>query len=140
MRSKLVLARESASGAKDGQAGGTLEPWEVYQMELPLTRLVVLSGCQTGIERQYNGEGPISFARAFIAAGVPLMVASLWTVDSDASAELMISFHRYRKRDSLPTAEALRRAQLDMLESQDPRYHRPYYWASFITIGGYAEF
>jgi CHAT domain-containing protein/lipoprotein NlpI len=140
MKSKLLLAGESAGNVEGGRANGALEPWEVYQMRLPLTRLVVLSGCQTGIEQNYGGEGAISFARPFIAAGVPLVIASLWPVDSDATTELMISFHRHRKRDPLPTAEALRRAQLDMLGSPDPRYRRPYYWAAFVTIGGYADF
>jgi CHAT domain-containing protein len=140
MRSKLLLAEEPAGEVENGRADGALEPWEIYQMRLQLTRLVVLSGCQTGIEHQYDGEGPISFARPFIAAGVPLVIASLWPVDSGATTELMISFHRHRKRDPLPTAEALRRAQLDMLESQDPRYQHPYYWAPFATIGGYAAF
>ena len=73
-------------------------------------------------------------------AGVPLIVASLWPVDSEATAELMISFQRHRKMDGVPTAEALRRAQEEMIESNDPRYRRPYYWASFVTIGGYTEF
>lgn len=142
--SKLALAREPSGAAQEEDAaagaGGALEPWEVYRMELPLTRLVVLSGCQTGIERQYDGEGAISFARPFIAAGVPLVVASLWPVDSDATTELMISFHRHRKCSSLTTAQALRAAQLEMIKSPDPRYRRPYYWAPFVAIGGHTDF
>jgi CHAT domain-containing protein len=109
-------------------------------MKLSHTRLVVLSACQSGIERQYGGEGPTSFARQFIIAGVPEIVASLWPVDSEPAAQLMIAFHRHRKTDGMPTAEALRRAQQDMIEGPDSRYRRPYYWASFAVIGGYAEF
>jgi CHAT domain-containing protein len=140
IQSKLVLAKNMAGKAQNGRADDALEPWVIYQMKLPLTRLVVLSGCQTGIEHQYDGEGPISFARPFLVAGVPLVVASLWPVDSEATTELMISFHKHRKRDSISTSEALQRAQLDMLASPDPRYNRPFYWASFVTIGGYADF
>ncbi len=108
-------------------------------MKLPRTRLVVLSACQTGIERQYGGEGPTGFARQFIIAGVPEIVASLWPVDSEPTAQLMIAFHRHRKTDGVPTAEALRRAQLEMIEGDDPRYRRPYYWASFVAIGGFSN-
>ena len=54
-------------------------------------------------------------ARPFLVAGVPLVVASLWPVDSDSTAELMIIFHKHRKLDNLSTAQALRRAQLELL-------------------------
>ncbi len=80
-------------------------------MNLAHTRLVVLAGCKTGIEQQFGGEGPVGFARSFLVAGVPVVVASLWPVDSDATSQLMIAFHRFRKAERLPTAEALMRAQ-----------------------------
>jgi CHAT domain-containing protein len=82
----------------------------------------------------------ISISRPFIAIGVPLVVASLWPVDSAATEALMVSFHKHRKQDGLSTAEALRRAQTDMLTHTEGRYRQPYYWASFITIGGYTRF
>jgi CHAT domain-containing protein len=81
----------------------------------------------------------MSLSRPFMARGVPLVVSSLWPVDSDATAELMISFQRYRKGGGLPTAEALRRAQLDMRYGERQLYHLPYYWAAFNLTGGYAE-
>jgi CHAT domain-containing protein len=114
--------------------------YDIYKIKLPLARLVVLSACQTGMERYYNGEGMISLARPFIAAGAPLVVASLWPVDSDATADLMINFHRYRKVNKLSTAEALRRAQLDMLGPLGGRNRHPYFWAGFVVVGGHAEF
>jgi CHAT domain-containing protein len=139
LSSRLLLAKpESNDGQRVRETD--LESRDVCRMNLSRTRLVVLSACQSGIERQYSGEGPTSFARQFIVAGVPLIVASLWPVDSEATAQLMIAFHRYRKTDQLTTAEALRRAQEQMIASNDARYRRPYYWASFAVIGGYAEF
>lgn len=101
-------------------------------------RLIVLSACRTGVEKYYNGEGMIGAARTFLATGVPLVIASHWAVDSDASKELMVRFHRYRKTDRLSSAEALRRSQIEMLQSG--KYHQPYYWAAFASIGGYAKF
>jgi CHAT domain-containing protein len=100
----------------------------------------VLSACQSGAERYYSGEGMISISRSFIAKGVPLVVASLWPVDSNATAELMISFHKGRKASHLSTAEALSLAQREMLGNPENPYRQPYYWASFILIGGYARF
>jgi CHAT domain-containing protein len=104
-------------------------------------RLTVLSACQTGVERYYRGEGMIGMARAFLVARVPVVVASLWAVDSDATAELMIRFHRYRKRDASSTSEeALWKAKRSLLLDQDGRYHNPSYWAAFEIIGGHASF
>jgi CHAT domain-containing protein/lipoprotein NlpI len=113
---------------------------EIIGGNLLNAKLVVLSACQTGVERFYNGEGMIGSSRAFLAAGVPLVVASQWDVDSNASAELMIRFHRYRKQEGLSTVEALRRSQLDMLQGENILYRNPYYWAGFEAIGGRAEF
>ena len=82
----------------------------------------------------------IGMSRSFLAAGVPLVAASLWPVDSNPTADLMTSFHRYRKRAGFSSAVALRQAQLDMLNSPERTYDRAYYWASFVLIGGYASF
>ena len=79
-------------------------------------------------------------ARSFIAAGVPVVVASLWPVDSDATAPLMIKFHEYRKTQRLPTAEALQRAQRDMIGSTDENFRKPHAWAAFVAFGGHASF
>ncbi len=139
LRSKLLFAKDkfSQGGPSDG---GTLEISEIYKLRLPQTRVIVLSACQSGAGRYYDGEGMIGISRPFIARGVPLVVASLWPVDSDATAELMISFHGNRKTKGLATAEALTAAQREMLHNTDKRYRHPYYWASFVTIGGYAQF
>jgi CHAT domain-containing protein len=79
-------------------------------------------------------------ARPFIKAGVPIVVASLWAVESDSTAKLMTSFHKHRKQGRLSTMAALREAQLEMLSSPDIRNHHPYRWASFAAIGGYTAF
>jgi CHAT domain-containing protein len=100
----------------------------------------VLSACQTGIERAYRGEGAIGLARPFIAAGVPLVVASLWPVESESTADLMISFHKYRKQGHLSTVAAFREAQLEALRNQQQSSTRNYSWAAFVVIGGYANF
>ncbi|HJQ27006.1 MAG TPA: CHAT domain-containing protein [Blastocatellia bacterium] len=139
MLSKLLTAK-AGEDSTDPVADSVLQADDIFHSRLPLTRLVVLSACRTGAEQYYKGEGMIGFSRTFLAAGVPLVVASLWPVDSDSTADLMISFHRHRKRAGLSSAEALRQAQLDMLDDPQHRYDQPYYWAPFILIGGYAAF
>ncbi len=139
MRSGFPLVPERDASAEHKSDDGFLQSYEIYQMRLSQTRLVVLSACQTGIEQQYDGEGAVSAARPFLVAGVPTVVASLWPVETDASMELMINFHRYRRRDALPTTEALRRAQVAMARGADVRYRHPYYWSPFVAIGGYAK-
>ena len=134
LRSKFLFAKSS------GGSPETLSAYEVYAMTLPRTRLVVLSSCQSGIERYYKGEGMIGLARPFIAAQVPLVVASMWPVDSDSPAEIMISFHKHRAQEKIPTTEALAMAQREMLHNPDERYRQPYYWAAFTVIGGHANF
>jgi CHAT domain-containing protein len=138
--STLLLTPAAVGQNKQSETEGALRAFEIYQLRQPRARLVVLSACQTGIERAYRGEGAVGFARPFIAVGVPLVVASLWPVDSDATAELMISFHALRKQCHLPTVEALRDAQLQMIAKQKSGSEANYGWAAFSVIGGYATF
>ncbi|HKY42413.1 MAG TPA: CHAT domain-containing protein [Pyrinomonadaceae bacterium] len=138
--SKLLLSKDRpGQGVAHHASKGFLQASEIYEMKFTRTRLVVLSACQTGIERAYRGEGAIGLARPFIT-GVPVVVASLWPVESDSTADLMISFHKHRKQDQVSTVEALRRAQLEKLSNQQPNLPQNYGWAAFVTIGGYAEF
>ena len=113
---------------------------EIVSERLSRAKLIVLSACETGAENFYNGEGMTGAARAFLAIGAPLVVASQWKVDSDAASEIMTSFHRYRVIEKLTSAEALRRAQIDMLEGANRRFQNPYYWAGFVALGGDTQF
>jgi CHAT domain-containing protein/tetratricopeptide (TPR) repeat protein len=137
MNSKLLLA---ATNGSSGPGDSALSASEILARGIPRARLVVLSGCRTGLERYFNGEGMVGLSEAFLAAGAPLVVASQWSVDSEATAELMSNFHRHRKQDGLDTATAMQRAQVDMLSGSDGRYRRPYYWAAFLPIGGFSTY
>jgi CHAT domain-containing protein len=133
LRSRLLLA-------KTGDDDADIETHEILEKNLDTIKLAVLSACRTGTENYYNGEGMIGAARGFLAKGVPLVVASQWDVDSDATAELMIKFHFYRKQHRLSTTNALRRAQLEMLNSSNERFRLPYYWAGFLPVGGHTDY
>lgn len=138
MRSKFLLARGDKHHASANDS--VLFAHDIYNLKLPRVRLAVLSACETGSGRYFGGEGVMNMARPFLSAGVPLVVASLWPVESNATTELMIKFHRLRKEKGLPVAKALQKAQLEMLQDTDARLHDPYYWAPFVLIGGYADF
>lgn len=130
LNSSLLLAKDESESS--------LRAYEIYRLRLDRTRLVVLSSCQTGAERYYDGEGMASLARAFIGAGVPMVIASLWPVDSSATEKLMVRFHQERLQNS--SARALANAQRAMLHGSETRFQSPYYWAAFTLNGGYAEF
>ena len=121
-------------------SNGVLQAYEIYRLKPLHARLAVLAGCQTGVEDYVNGEGPIGLARPFNAAGVPLVVASLWPVDSLATTELMIQFHRLRRHEHYSSAQALRAAQVQMLRQGNAGHRSPYYWASFSLTGGYSDY
>lgn len=141
-RSELLSGFPLASDRlhKDvASSDGFLQANEIYSMRLRRARLIVLSGCSTGIEREYKGEGAVGAARPFFVAGIPVVVASLWPVDSDASARLMESFHHYRNQ-KMPVRTALRNAQLYMALGSEAKYRHPYYWAAFVDIGAISTY
>jgi CHAT domain-containing protein/Tfp pilus assembly protein PilF len=129
--SALVLA-----GDKKEEAN--LANYEIIAQKQSHIRLIVLSACDTGIEKFYQGEGMIGASRAFLAINIPLVVASQWEVDSESTKDLMVRFHQLRKTERLPSIEALRQAQLEMLKNE--KFNQPYYWAAFVALGGYAQF
>ncbi|MBL8187937.1 MAG: CHAT domain-containing protein [Acidobacteria bacterium] len=139
MTSRLLLAANK-SAAAGSESDGVLQNFEIYRLKWPQTKLVVLSACQTGIEQSFNGEGAFGAARPFIASGIPLVIASLWPVESNMTADLMIEFHRQRRLLKEPSVSALRQAQLSLLRGSQEQSRHPYFWASFSALGGYTEF
>jgi CHAT domain-containing protein len=92
---------------------GFLRLHEVYNLQFNAD-LIVLSACETGLGKEIKGEGLIGLTRGFMYAGAPRVVASLWTVDDLATAELMKLFYQRMLKDGLPPGAALRAAQLEM--------------------------
>jgi CHAT domain-containing protein len=127
------------SAPRDREEDDQLTNIELARMSLGRTRLVVLAACDTGAETWYEGEGMIGAARSLLAAGVPLVVATQWSVDSAATSDLMTTFHRLRHQHQ-STAAALRHAQIAMIDDQVSGHSAPYYWAGFGAYGGSANF
>jgi len=92
--------------------------------------LVTLSACQTGQGKVFRAEGVSGLARAFLYAGCRGVLCSLWQVDDAATAELMADVYAGLK-DGKSAADALRSAQLKMIEAGEP----PLHWAPFVLIG-----
>lgn len=134
-----MLSRMPLAASPGSPQEGVLQMYELYRLGALSPRLVILAACQTRVEDYFGGEGAIGFSRPFEAAGVPLVVASLWPVDAPATEALMVAFHRTRKQAAGSTVEALRAGQLEMLRAT-VSYQHPYYWAAFITVGGFSEF
>lgn len=115
---------------------GFLRLHDIYNLSLPAD-LVVLSACNTGLGKDVKGEGLIGLTRGFMYAGASSVMASLWKVDDEATAELMKHFYRGVLKDGLPPSSALRQAQVEMWR-QKP-WRSPYYWAAFVLQGEYGQ-
>lgn len=115
---------------------GFLRLADIYKMHLD-SDLVVLSACRSGLGRQINGEGFVGLTRGFMCAGARAVIASLWKVDDEATAELMGHLYHAMLREHLPPAAALQKAKRTM--QTHSRWHHPYYWAGFVLQGDYRE-
>ncbi|HXI23844.1 MAG TPA: CHAT domain-containing tetratricopeptide repeat protein [Pyrinomonadaceae bacterium] len=131
--SGLVLSLVNRQGQPQD---GFLRMHDIYNLKLPVD-LVVLSACNTALGKDVKGEGLIGLTRGFIYAGAKGVVASLWKVDDEATAELMKRFYEGMFKQGLTPAAALRQAQLEMWQSK--RWHEPYYWAAFVIQGQYDQ-
>lgn len=117
----------------DERHDGNLEVHEILSgLDLSGINLVVLSACETARGERISGDEITSLTRAFLSAGSPAVVSTLWSVNDAATAVLMMEFYRHLL-DGASTADALRQAQLGLL--RDSAYQDPYYWAAFSLTG-----
>ncbi|MCB0205720.1 MAG: CHAT domain-containing protein [Anaerolineae bacterium] len=96
-------------------------------------QLVTLSACESGLSRVRRGDELMGLVRAFMVAGAPAVVATLWRVDERSTRLLMQKFYQELAAGTEP-ATALHRSQL-YLRTLDSRYTDPFYWAPFVLIG-----
>ncbi len=115
----------------------TLLSRELAEEKLDQLKLVVLAACSTGAGAGIRGEGVLSLARAFIAAGAPTVVASLWDVSDTGSHRLFRGFYT-SLRSGAPPLASLRKAQLAAIASADAADRTPANWAAFAAIGGFS--
>lgn len=128
------LNSDRAGGRVGGWAGG--RPLDLTASAIARSRLsarlVVLSTCRSGGGRVLSGEGVPSLASAFLVAGVPAVIASLWPVDDRSTRLLMRRFYE-RLAGGATVAEALAQSQAAM--RHDARMSAPFHWAGFVVVG-----
>lgn len=111
-----------------------LHAFEIYNLNLRAD-LIVLSACNTGYGQLQRGEGLMSLARAFVYAGAPSLVVSLWKIPDLPTAQIMESFYECIKKGQSQD-QALQNAQLSYLQqTEQAELLHPYFWSGFIQIG-----
>jgi CHAT domain-containing protein/Tfp pilus assembly protein PilF len=131
LRSGLALAQ-----ANQHAEIGILTALEATGLNLWGTKLVVLSACDTGVGEVKNGDGVYGLRRALVLAGSETQMMSLWPVSDIGTRELMTSFYSNLKA-GMGRSAALRDVQLKMIA--EPTRSHPFYWASFILSGEWAN-
>jgi hypothetical protein len=133
----IYLATHGLSNASDPldksvlvMADGLWPAREIQNLPLTGNPLVVLSACQTGLGKDFD-VGTIGMTRAFMRAGASSVVMSLWNVDDEATAELMVRFLEEMHGTGIPAVDALRHAMV----SARQKYPNPALWAGFSVFG-----
>lgn len=134
LESFLLFTPDKPAGASyAGGANGAITARDLLGMRLRAD-LVVLSACETARGKIGQGDGVMGLGWAALAAGARASVLSQWKVDSGATSDLMIGFHRRLTGSKAASkADALRQASLDVMRS--PGRAHPFYWAGFIVLG-----
>ncbi len=98
----------------------------------PPIELLVLSACQTA-----NGDqrAALGLAGLAVRSGTRSTIGTLWSVKDKSTAQAMIQLYNNLTQPDTNRAEALRQAQLFLL--QQNQYQHPYYWAPFILVGNW---
>ena len=110
-------------------ADGYLTAFDLFSLACP-TNLVTLSGCQSGMSEVTGSDDLIGLMRGFLYAGARSLLLSLWNVNDESTAALMVQFYReWQKGASKSTA--LRQAMLSVRET----HPNPFYWAPFLLVG-----
>jgi CHAT domain-containing protein len=132
IRSGLIMANANKAwlgeALQEGREDGILTAYEISNMNLSQTHLVVLSACETGLGDIQGTEGVYGLQRAFKMAGVEYILMSLWQVPDKQTAELMEQFYTHLL-NGVPLQEAFSKAQQRMKEK-----YAPYYWAGFVLV------
>jgi CHAT domain-containing protein len=124
----LALSRLDAAG---NPVDGTLRSHDIREWRLNAD-LVVLSGCETALGRELDGEGPMGLSHAFLRSGARSVVASLWKVPDSSTAALMREFYRQLIVNDRDAATALQQAQQTIRHQE--KWSDPYYWAGFQLV------
>lgn len=134
LKSKLVLA-----GAADPEPfsfsdyqryeDGFLTGYEVTQMDLNGTSLVVMSACETGLGDVQSGEGVWGLQRAFQLSGAKAVIGSLWKISDETTVFFMESFYK-----ALFDNQSFQDSYKKAMEATRSKYPHPYHWGAFVLL------
>ncbi|MCC7026571.1 MAG: CHAT domain-containing protein [Saprospiraceae bacterium] len=134
MRSGLIMAGGNAAwkgvSSTNDKEDGIWTAYEISQMDLTNTELVVLSACETGLGDIQGNEGVYGLQRAFKIAGAKYLIMSLWQVPDKQTSLLMTTFYKKWLVDKLSIPQAFQGAQKELRELG----FDPYQWAGFILV------
>lgn len=134
LRSGLIMAGGNAAwqgkNTLEGKEDGILTAYEISQMNLSNTELVVLSACETGLGDIQGNEGVYGLQRAFKIAGAKYLIMSLWQVPDKQTSMLMTTFYKKWLEDKMAIPDAFNAAQKELRDiGLDP-----YQWAGFVLV------
>jgi CHAT domain-containing protein/tetratricopeptide (TPR) repeat protein len=137
LSSGLVLRLGTDASDQLTRADAVLSARQIMRMRLR-GELICLSACETAMSEVGEGDELLGLIRAFLYAGAPSVVASLWKVDAESTRDLMVTFYRHLRESyldsgSIDKSEALRQAQLRVMEREGVR--SSFHWAPFILVG-----
>ncbi|WP_421796098.1 tetratricopeptide repeat protein [Haliscomenobacter sp.] len=136
IRSGLVLAGgnhawKTGKPLRPGLEDGILTAYEISQMNLANTELVVLSACETGLGDLVGNEGVYGLQRAFKIAGARYLIMSLWQVPDFQTQVFMTAFYKHWLEDKKTVPEAFRATQTELRG----RYSgEAFKWAGFVLV------
>jgi tetratricopeptide (TPR) repeat protein len=135
IRSGLILAGgnyawQHGRAVSPDKEDGILTAYEISQMNLANTELVVLSACETGLGDIQGNEGVYGLQRAFKIAGAKYLIMSLWQVPDRETMEFMTTFYRNWLEEKMTIPDAFRKTQGEMRD----RFYNPYSWAGFVLV------
>ncbi len=135
IRTGLILAGGNKAWNTENKFGwmgedGILTSYEISQLNLRHTDLVVLSSCESGLGDVHGDEGVFGLPRAFRIAGVKNLIFSLWQVPDFHTKELMIEFYHNLIIKGLSLRSSFAQAQQAMRQ----KGYEPYYWAGFVLM------
>jgi CHAT domain-containing protein len=117
------------------EQSGRLTAAELLTWDLSHLQGVVLSACSTAASAKASWPGAVTLARPFLAAGVPLVIGSLWDVrDRDSAAFFELFYRQLALHGS--AFQAFHEAQLAALTSSGGKGIRKNGWIAFQLFGG----
>lgn len=135
IRSGLILAGgnyawQTSKPFQPELEDGILTAYEISQINLSNTELVVLSACETGLGDIQGNEGVYGLQRAFKIAGAKYLIMSLWQVPDQETSIFMDAFYKHWIEGKMSIPDAFRSTQQEMKE----RFINPYQWAGFVLV------